>query len=365
MAEIYSPSEITLMNPQSLLPLLKIEALSKSFSGNKIIDDVSFAVRPSEVIGIIGRSGAGKSTLLRCLNMLEVPDSGHIWLGEEEIGFHGAQRKQVTQRTLARQRASMTMVFQHFNLFPHMNVTQNLMLAPVELKKATKEEAKERAIHMLKKVGMDDKAEAYPEQLSGGQKQRVAIARALASNPKILLCDEATSALDLQTTKAILELIKEINRDYGITVVVITHEMSVIKSIANRVAVMENGKVVEEGDVYDIFANPKEEITKKFINSSSSLSNITKLIENKTIIPRDSKLVKLTFTRDSVGSATISKISREYNVDVNIMLANVDVVNADALGGIIASIEGNKDDIQDAINYLHASNVKVEVIHNA
>ena len=141
--------------------------------------------------------------------------------------------------------------------------------------------------------------------------------------------------------------------------------MSVIKSIANRVAVMENGKVVEEGDVYDIFANPKEEITKKFINSSSALSNITKLIENKTILPADCKLVKLTFTRDSVGSATISKISREYNVDVNIMLANVDVVNADALGGIIASIEGTKENVQRAIDFLHESNVKVEVIHHA
>ena len=160
---------------------------------------------------------------------------------------------------------------------------------------------------------------------------------------------------------SILKLLKDLNKRLGITIILITHEMSVIKSIANRVAVMENGKVVEEGDVYDIFANPKEEITKKFINSSSSLSNITKLIEN----PTDSKLVKLTFTRDSVGSATISKISREYNVDVNIMLANIDVVNADALGGIIASIEGTKENVQRAIDFLHESNVKVEVIHHA
>ena len=214
-------------------------------------------------------------------------------------------------------------------------------------------------------MDLADKKYVYPSQLSGGQKQRVAIARALSNNPKVLLSDEATSALDPDATESILKLLKNLNKRLGITIILITHEMSVIKSIANRVAVMENGKVVEEGDVYDIFANPKKEITKKFINSSSALSNITKLIENKTIIPTDSKLVKLIFTRDSVGSATISKISREYNVDVNIMLANVDVVNADALGGIIASIEGTKENVQSAIDFLHESNVRVEVIHNA
>ena len=239
------------------------------------------------------------------------------------------------------------------------------MAYPLKYTGLSKKEIVTRVDKLLDLVDLADKKYVYPSQLSGGQKQRVAIARALSNNPKVLLSDEATSALDPDATESILKLLKDLNKRLGITIILITHEMSVIKSIANRVAVMENGKVVEEGDVYDIFANPKEEITKKFINSSSSLSNITKLIENKTIIPTDSKLVKLTFTRDSVGSATISKISREYNVDVNIMLANVDVVNADALGGIIASIEGNKDDIQDAINYLHASNVKVEVIHNA
>ena len=223
-----------------------------------------------------------------------------------------------------------------------------------------------RAIELLEKVGLDqDQIHRRILKLSGGQQQRVAIARALSNNPKVLLSDEATSALDPDATESILKLLKDLNKRLGITIILITHEMSVIKSIANRVAVMENGKVVEEGDVYDIFANPKEEITKKFINSSSALSNITKLIENKTIIPRDCKLVKLTFTRDSVGSATISKISREYNVDVNIMLANVDVVNADALGGIIASIEGTKENVQRAIDFLHESNVKVEVIHHA
>ena len=259
------------------------------------------------------------------------------------------------------------MIFQHFNLLDRSTVFDNVAY-PLKYTGLSKKEIETRVDELLNLVDLADKKYVYPSQLSGGQKQRVAIARALSNNPKVLLSDEATSALDPDATESILKLLKDLNKRLGITIILITHEMSVIKSIANRVAVMENGKVVEEGDVYDIFANPKEEITKKFINSSSSLSNITKLIENKTIIPTDtpaSKLIKLTFTRDSVGSATISKISREYNVDVNIMLANVDVVNADALGGIIASIEGTKENVQSAIDFLHESNVRVEVIHNA
>ena len=256
------------------------------------------------------------------------------------------------------------MIFQHFNLLDRSTVFDNVAY-PLKYTGLSKKEIETRVDELLDLVDLADKKYVYPSQLSGGQKQRVAIARALSNNPKVLLSDEATSALDPDATESILKLLRNLNKRLGITIILITHEMSVIKSIANRVAVMESGKVVEEGDVYDIFANPKEEITKKFINSSSALSNITKLIENKTIIPADSKLVKLTFTRDSVGNATISKISREYNVDVNIMLANVDVVNADALGGIIASIEGTKENVQRAIDFLHESNVKVEVIHHA
>ena len=282
----------------------------------------------------------------------------------EYYGFTEKEVKDLSENELRFLRKDLGMIFQHFNLLDRSTVFDNVAY-PLKYTGLSKKEIETRVDELLDLVDLADKKYVYPSQLSGGQKQRVAIARALSNNPKVLLSDEATSALDPDATESILKLLKDLNKRLGITIILITHEMSVIKSIANRVAVMENGKVVEEGDVYDIFANPKEEITKKFINSSSSLSNITKLIENKTIIPRDSKLVKLTFTRDSVGSATISKISREYNVDVNIMLANVDVVNADALGGIIASIEGNKEDIQDAINYLHASNVKVEVIHHA
>ncbi len=348
--------------------MINIEHLDKTYhlknADVRAVDDVSLHIESGQIYGVIGYSGAGKSTLVRCLNFLEIPDSGTI----EIEGFGKVNAKQgsldISQKKLRELRQSIGMIFQHFNLLDRSTVFDNVAY-PLKYTGLSKKEIETRVDELLDLVDLADKKYVYPSQLSGGQKQRVAIARALSNNPKVLLSDEATSALDPDATESILKLLKDLNKRLGITIILITHEMSVIKSIANRVAVMENGKVVEEGDVYDIFANPKEEITKKFINSSSSLSNITKLIENKTIIPRDSKLVKLTFTRDSVGSATISKISREYNVDVNIMLANVDVVNADALGGIIASIEGNKEDIQDAINYLHASNVKVEVIHHA
>ena len=348
--------------------MINIEHLDKTYhlknADVHAVDDVSLHVESGQIYGVIGYSGAGKSTLVRCLNFLEIPDSGSI----EIEGFGKVNANQgnldISQKKLRELRRSIGMIFQHFNLLDRSTVFDNVAY-PLKYTGLSKKEIEARVDELLDLVDLADKKYVYPSQLSGGQKQRVAIARALSNNPKVLLSDEATSALDPDATESILKLLKNLNKRLGITIILITHEMSVIKSIANRVAVMENGKVVEEGDVYDIFANPKKEITKKFINSSSALSNITKLIENKTIIPTDSKLVKLIFTRDSVGSATISKISREYNVDVNIMLANVDVVNADALGGIIASIEGTKGNVQGAIDFLHESNVRVEVIHNA
>lgn len=351
--------------------MINIEHLDKTYhlknADVHAVDDVSLHIESGQIYGVIGYSGAGKSTLVRCLNFLEIPDSGSI----EIEGFGKVNASQgnldISQKKLRELRRSIGMIFQHFYLLDRSTVFDNVAY-PLKYTGLSKKEIETRVDELLNLVDLADKKYVYPSQLSGGQKQRVAIARALSNNPKVLLSDEATSALDPDATESILKLLKDLNKRLGITIILITHEMSVIKSIANRVAVMENGKVVEEGDVYDIFANPKEEITKKFINSSSSLSNITKLIENKTIVPTDtpaSKLIKLTFTRDSVGSATISKISREYNVDVNIMLANVDVVNADALGGIIASIEGTKENVQSAIDFLHESNVRVEVIHNA
>ncbi|CPR21476.1 amino acid ABC transporter ATP-binding protein [Brenneria goodwinii] len=258
------------MSQPSSLPLLKVDALGKSFSGTKIIDDVSFEVRPSEVIGIIGRSGAGKSTLLRCLNMLETPDSGHIWLGEEEIGFYGAQRKSVKQRTLARQRASMAMVFQHFNLWPHRSVLQNIIEGPTQVLGMTRKDATEKAMALLTRMGLAEKAGDFPVQLSGGQQQRVSIARALAMEPRVILFDEPTSALDPESVGEVLAVISELAVG-GTTMMVVTHEMRFALQVCSRLLLMENGRLVEEATPREIWSRPYNAPIRHFM----ALSGVT------------------------------------------------------------------------------------------
>ena len=236
---------------------IHVSHLKKNFGDLEVLKDISTDVHEGEVVVIIGPSGSGKSTFLRCMNKLE-----EITAGEVVVDGTNLTDKHID---INKVRENVGMVFQHFNLFPHMNVTQNLMLAPVELKKATKEEAKERAIHMLKKVGMDDKAEAYPEQLSGGQKQRVAIARALCMTPDIMLFDEPTSALDPEMVGEVLQVMKQLAAD-GMTMVIVTHEMGFAREVADRIIFMDGGYIVEEGTPQDVLLNPKEPRTIDFLN---------------------------------------------------------------------------------------------------
>ena len=236
---------------------IHVSHLKKNFGALEVLKDISTDIHEGEVVVIIGPSGSGKSTFLRCMNKLE-----EITAGEVVVDGTTLTDKHID---INKVRENVGMVFQHFNLFPHMNVTQNLMLAPVELKKATKEEAKERAIHMLKKVGMDDKAEAYPEQLSGGQKQRVAIARALCMTPDIMLFDEPTSALDPEMVGEVLQVMKQLAAD-GMTMVIVTHEMGFAREVADRVLFMDGGYIVEEGTPQDVLLNPKETRTIDFLN---------------------------------------------------------------------------------------------------
>ena len=226
-------------------------------------------------------------------------------------------------------------------------------------------EIKERGLELLELVGLSDKAYAYPSQLSGGQKQRVAIARALANKPKILLCDEATSALDPEATDSVLALLKDLNKKLNLTIILITHEMAVIKAIAKRVAVMENGKIIEQGDVYEVFAGPQAEVTKRFLDTASSLGNITGLLErdDELVAKKDHQiLLRLTYTKDSVGDALISKISRDCDVDINIVLANIDIIQEEPLGGIIVSIQGQDDRIEQALQTFKKCEVRTEEI---
>lgn len=361
--------------------MIEIKNLSKTYhlkNGDvEAIRNISLQIKEKEIYGIIGYSGAGKSSLLRCLNLLELPDAGDIRVGNTQLTKmvqienkknhtieEKIKRKKGKELRLARR--NIGMIFQHFNLLDRSTVFDNVAY-PLKYSKKNKKEIEIKVKQLLELVDLTDKIDVYPSQLSGGQKQRVAIARALANDPKVLLSDEATSALDPEATESILELLKKLNEKLGLTIVLITHEMSVIKSICHRVAVMEQGNIIEEGNVYDIFANPKQQTTKKFVNSISSLSKIHSMIETHSslILPQGKgKLVQLRFLKDSVGNALISEVSRKFNVNMSIVLANVDLLQGNPLGGVIAVIEGEEENIISALEYFKNNLVNVEVLYN-
>ena len=261
-------------------------------------------------------------------------------------------------------RRGIGMIFQHFNLLERSTVFDNIAY-PLKYTGRSREEIRARVLELLELVDLQDKIDVFPSQLSGGQKQRVAIARALAANPKILLSDEATSALDPDATESILNLLKDLNRKLGITIVIITHEMAVIKTIADRVAVMENGRIAEEGSVYDVFSDPKAEITKKFINSSSPLGKIERMIAEDSGFTRlkpGEKLVKLIFQKESVGEPVLTVAAQRFGVTLNIILANVEYLHGNPFGGTIGVLSGKPEDLDAAIRFLKDSHVRVEVL---
>ena len=344
--------------------MIELTHISKDFaSGGRTVhavQDVSLSIGKGEIFGIIGFSGAGKSTLVRCINLLERPTSGSVTVDGKEMTALSA-------RELRQARKKIGMIFQHFNLMPSRTVFGNVAY-PLRGSGLSGEQIADKVHRLLELVGIGDKAEAYPKQLSGGQKQRVAIARALANDPNVLLCDEATSALDPQTTKAILRLLKDLNEKLGITVVIITHEVAVVKEICDRVAVMEHGRVVEQGEVFNVFAAPRQEITRSFIHTTSNLRKIEELIEEDSPVVQlkpGELIVRLSYIQRNVSEPLISTVSRKFDIVLNIIFSDIAIVQNAPIGGTVAIISGEREQITQAIAYLIEKNVGVEVIRDA
>ena len=344
--------------------MIELSHISKVFGTGArqvhAVQDVSLTIEKGEIFGIIGFSGAGKSTLVRCINLLERPTQGTVTVDGREITA-------LSPKELRQARKKIGMIFQHFNLMPSRTVAGNVAY-PLRGSGLSKEETAKKVQQLLDLVGIGDKAEAYPSQLSGGQKQRVAIARALANDPNVLLCDEATSALDPQTTKSILQLLKHLNQTLGITVVLITHEMAVVKEICHRVAVMEHGRVVEQGEVFNVFADPQQDITKNFIRTTSNLQKIEELVkENSPVVQLQpgEVIVRLSYIQRNVSEPLISTVSQKFGITLNIIFADITLVQDAPIGGTVAVISGERAQITKAIQYLIEKNVGVEVIKDA
>ncbi|MBF0578744.1 ATP-binding cassette domain-containing protein [Erysipelotrichaceae bacterium RD49] len=341
--------------------MIRLEHVTKTFKTKDgdvhAVKDVSIHVRKGMIYGIIGFSGAGKSTLVRCMNLLERPDEG-------KVIFDGEDLMEASPAALRKARQKMGMIFQHFNLLPALTIYDNIAL-PLKMQKVPKAEIDKKVMELLELIDLVERKDSYPSQLSGGQKQRVAIARALVNDPKVLLCDEATSALDPQTTQTILRLIKRINKERGITVVVITHEMFVVKEICDRVAVMDAGRVVEKGDIVPIFVHPVEQMTKNFIATASNANKIDELIKSDhplTRLASNQQLARLQYDQTNTTDAIISQVSRLFDVDCSIIFGNVEILHDAPIGTLTVILTGDDANIRKSIDYLRQEGVEVEVI---
>ena len=340
--------------------MIKLNNITKVFEqGTRTIsalNDVSLHVPAGQIYGVIGASGAGKSTLIRCVNLLERPTSGTVLVDGKDLTA-------LSEKALTEARREIGMIFQHFNLMNSRTVFGNVAL-PLELGNASREEIKTRVNELLELVGLADKQDAWPANLSGGQKQRVAIARALASNPKVLLCDEATSALDPATTRSILALLKDINRRLGLTILLITHEMDVVKRICDQVAVISQGQLIEKDRVSEVFSHPKTPLAQQFIQSTLHLDIPEDYADrlSATVEQNGIPLLRLEFTGKSVDAPLLSETARRFNVNNNIISAQMDYAGGVKFGIMLAEMHGSETDTQAAVAYLQENHVKVEVL---
>ena len=320
------------------------------------VDDVNLEINDGEIFGVIGYSGAGKSTLIRMLNGLELPTEGTITVAGRDIS-------KIRGSELRKARQEISMIFQHFNLLWSRTVSENIAF-PLEIAGIKGPERKKRVAELIRLVDLEGRENAYPSQLSGGQKQRVGIARALANNPKVLLCDEATSALDPETTDSILDLLVDINKRLGLTIVLITHEMHVIRKICHRVAVMENGKIVEIGSVLDVFKNPQQPITKRFVQQVSEPEETKEIAEHLLKCYDSGQIIQLTFIGDSAEQPLITNLIRRFHVNVNILQGKISQTQKGSYGTLFVHIDGNEQEVNKAVDFIRSQQVGVEVVSN-
>lgn len=334
---------------------IEVRHLSKSFDlkGVKVeaLKDINLSIKPGDIYGIIGMSGAGKSTLVRCLNFLERPTEGEVLVGGKDLST-------LTEKELRKQRQEIAMIFQHFNLLMQKNVIDNICF-PLLLRGEKKADARRRAMELLKLVDLEEKANAYPSQLSGGQKQRVAIARALASDPQILLCDEATSALDPQTTSSILALLQDINKRFGITIVVITHQMAVVREICNRVAIMKDGQVVENGSTVEIFNHPKSEVARELLRKDDG-GDTTGDDQQTASQIQDGTKIRIVFTENSAFEPVIANMILTFKEPINILKAATKNVGGVAKGEMILEIPNGSTNVKAMEQYLIDRGLEIE-----
>lgn len=336
--------------------MIVLDQIKKIFNTNSgrvtAVDSVNLSIQKGEIFGIIGYSGAGKSTLIRMLNLLERPTEGTVTIDGKDL-------TQISSKELRLARQQIGMVFQHFNLLWSRTVFENIAFS-LEIAGVNKDEIKPRVLELIQLVGLSGKEDNYPSQLSGGQKQRVGIARALANNPKVLLCDEATSALDPQTTDEILDLLIQINKKYNLTIVLITHEMHVIQKICHHVAIMESGRIVEQGDVLTVFSNPQHPVTERFVKQVASEDDSLETVEHLIKKFPEGKIVLLKYLKEKAEQPFITNVIRNYQVDINIIQGKVVQTQEGGYGSLYVQLTGLE--IIPALNYLKEVGVEVEVI---
>ncbi|HEL0026292.1 TPA: methionine ABC transporter ATP-binding protein [Streptococcus equi subsp. zooepidemicus] len=347
-------------------PMIQLDHIDITFHQKKrvieAVKDVTLHINQGDIYGIVGYSGAGKSTLVRVINLLQQPTKGSIRIDGELTFDQG--KVQLSANSLREKRRDIGMIFQHFNLMAQKTAKENVAFA-LRHSRLSKAEREKKVAELLELVGLSERADNYPAQLSGGQKQRVAIARALANDPKILISDEATSALDPKTTKQILALLQELNRRLGLTIVMITHEMQIVKDICHRVAVMQQGTLIEEGSVLDIFSNPREPLTQEFIKTATGIDEALEKINQQNIVkelPANAILAQLKYAGTSTDEPLLNQIYRQFEVTANILYGNIEILDQVPVGEMIVVFEGAAASIEAAEKALHEAGVDVTIL---